>query len=176
MPLWENALESERTMKQLSLVQFLATMGQDAMNDHGFLWTVPERRCCWASAGRSPAAPSWWWGLYSSGPADCGTAWSAPGRTWAWCNCSVAHWPGTPWMSDWRSCGRLPWICWPTPSVGAARIGNHRTGYFTLKEVTVQICLESNISWGSGSEFNFRGLRSALEINITFAVSRCLTF
>lgn len=81
---------------------------------------IPEQRCCWASGDRSPAAPSCWWGLCSSGPADCDTAWSAPGKTWAWCSCSAAHWLGTPSTFDWHSCGHKPWIYWSTPSLGAA--------------------------------------------------------
>lgn len=98
------------------------------------LSTVPVQRCCWASSGHSPAAPSWWWGLCSFGPGDCDTAWSAPGKTLESCNCTDARWPGTLWTCHWHSCGHMPWIYWLTPSPVAAWIVFQRDGWSHVKK------------------------------------------
>lgn len=115
------------------------------------LSTIPVQRCCWASSGHSPAAPSWWWGLCSFGPGDCDTAWSAPGKTWVLCNCTVARWPGTLWTCHWHSCGHMPWTYWPTLSLVAAWIVFQRDGWSHVKKRFVQLWFWTSFS---GSQVN----------------------
>lgn len=117
------------------------------------LSTIPVQRCCWASSGHSPAAPSWWWGLCSFGPGDCDTAWSAPGKTWVLCNCTVARWPGTLWTCHWHSCGHMPWTYWPTLSLVAAWIVFQRDGWSHVKKKICATLVLNFIFRVSGQHF-----------------------